>query len=98
MKSEIEALDHNDGEEPGTLQTINRRIMEMIGDQEAVLLNGRWKIYAPPNTWSGLDVARLREEEPSTYDKYFVRRKPTGSRRLTIYALHNWKEDRASRG
>lgn len=94
VKSEIDALDSTNSEEPGTLQILNKRILDVIGDQDSILLNGRWKIYAPQNTWSGLDTQRLRIEQPQLYDRYFVSHRPTGSRKLTIYAMHNWDGDK----
>jgi hypothetical protein len=88
---EIDALT-SEGDEPGALQVCTKRIKELIGvEQGDFLVNGCWKLYVSPNSWSGLDVKRLREEEPETYKKFFVDRRATGSTRLKVYAMHDGK-------
>ena len=89
--SEIEALDHDNDEDPGAIQMVTARIKELMGDHEAALVNKRWKVYCTDNTWSGLDMERLRREQPEIYEKYYISKKPTGRKRLKVYALHDGK-------
>lgn len=85
--SEIEALDDDDDEDPGALQIVTARIKELLGDHEAALVNKRWKVYCAQNTWSGLDVDRLRREQPEMYERYYIAKRPTGRKRLLVYAI-----------
>jgi predicted phage-related endonuclease len=88
--SEMEALSNesDDPDELGALQLVTRRIKELIGDQEAVLVNQHWKVYLRDHIYRGMDISRLKEEQPEIYKKYFVSR-PTGTRALRVYALHD---------
>jgi hypothetical protein len=63
----------------------------LIGDQEALLVNHRWKLYSSDNTWSGLDIARLKLEQPEIFERYFVSKRPTGTKKLRVYAIHDGK-------
>jgi hypothetical protein len=88
--SEIEALDSSDEDDLGALQLVNQRIRELLGDVEAAAVNKHWKVYTHDGTWSGLEIQRLRTEQPEVYDKYFVT-KPTGRKVMRVYALHDGK-------
>jgi predicted phage-related endonuclease len=87
--SEMEALDHDSAEDPGALQLVTKRIKELLGDTEAAAVNKHWKVYCSDHLWSGLDIARLREEQPEIYKRYFVKERPTGTKRLRVYAIHD---------
>jgi hypothetical protein len=43
-------------------------------------------VYCRPNSWSGLDIQRLRRESPETYKKFHVER-PTGKKKLQVYPV-----------
>jgi len=88
---QIEALTSEDEEFPGDLQLVTARIKELLDEigEPALLVNKRWKLYYSEGVWSGLDQKRLRAEEPAVYDKYRIDRRPTGSKRLTVYAMHD---------
>jgi hypothetical protein len=87
--SEIEALDHDsdDEEKMGALQLVNRRIRELIGDQDALLVNHRWSVTSSDGIWSGLDQSRLKQEKPELYKDFFISRRPTGRKRITVTAV-----------
>lgn len=87
--SEIQALDCDDPEDLGALQIITGRIKAMLADQEAVAVNRHWRVYCSEHLWSGLDIARLREEQPEMYKRYFIKERPTGTKRLRVYAMHD---------
>jgi predicted phage-related endonuclease len=91
IKSEIEALDSNSKEDPGALQLINERIKELIGDQDAILVNKHWKVYSFDNTWSGVDLQRLKEHYPEAYKNCYVSKRTNGTKKLAVYALHDGK-------
>lgn len=86
IMSEIEALDcdqQTETKELGAKQLINARILELLGDTEAALVNKQWRVFQRPSTWSGVDLQRLKLEDPEIYKKYQVTR-ATGKQRLTI--------------
>lgn len=85
--SEIEALTHEDDEDPGALQLVTGRIRELLGDEDAVEVNNRWTVYQSPNSWSGVDVTRLKQEQPDIYERYYVKQRPSGTKRLRVYAV-----------
>ena len=89
--SEMQALDHDDAEDPGALQLINTRIRELLGEVEAAAVNHHWKVYMHDGTWSGLDIQRLRTEQPDVYEKFFVKARPTGRKVMRVYAMRNGK-------
>lgn len=89
--SEIRALDSNDHDDPGTLQIVDQRIKDLLGDEQAALVNRHWKVYQSDTKWSGVDIARLRVEQPEIYEKYLVKGRLTGSRQLRVYAMHDGK-------
>lgn len=91
IKSELEALSSESTEDPGALQLISRRIKELLGDEEAVIVNKHWKVYLQDHLWSGIDTERLRSEQPEIFKRYYISRKPTGTRTLRVYALHDGK-------
>jgi predicted phage-related endonuclease len=87
IQGEMEALDNESEDEPGALQIVNAQIKELMGDTEAGLVNGRWRVYCRPNTWNGLDVQRMKQEAPDTYKKFYISR-PTGKKRLNVYPVN----------
>ena len=89
--SEIEALDHDNDEDPDALQLVTNRIKELMGDTEAAAVNKHWKVYCVDHLWSGLDIKRLRAEQPEIFKRYYIDKKPTGTKRLTVYAMHDGK-------
>lgn len=93
--SEIEALNSDSKSDPGALQLINKRVKELIGnDQTAIVVNDHWTVYSHEYLWNGLDQQRLKEEEPEMYKKYYVTNKPTGTRTLRVYATRVGKDDK----
>lgn len=95
IMSEIEALTSDSKVNPGALQLINKRIKELLSDEQtAVLVNDRWKVYSSEYLWNGLDQKRLREEQPKLFEHYYVKDKPTGTRTLRVYATHLEEEKR----
>jgi hypothetical protein len=89
--SEVEALDHEseDPEERGALQLVTARIKELLGPTEAAAVNQHWKVYCSEHLYSGLDISRLREEQPEIYKRYFIKERPTGTKRLRVYAMRD---------
>lgn len=86
IQSEIAALDSDKEDDPGALQLVTERIKELMGDTEAALVNGQWRVYSQPNFWSGVDQQKLRVEAPEVYKKFFVRR-ATGKKRLQVHPV-----------
>jgi predicted phage-related endonuclease len=88
-RDEIEDLTHEseDPMERGTLQLITQRIKELVGDLPGVIVNRQWKVLCTDGSWSGLDQQRLKQEQPEIYEKYFIRGKATGGKRLTVSSL-----------
>ena len=91
---EIQALDHDDEEDPGALQLVNARIRELVGDIQAAAVNRHWKLYVSDGTWSGLDIKRLHTEQPDIYDKFSVKGRPTGKKVIRVYAMNHEKAER----
>jgi predicted phage-related endonuclease len=89
IKSEIEALIGESEEDPGALILVNRRIKELLGEVDAATVNKHWRVYCSENTWSGLDVQRLKAEHPEIYKQYYISKKPTGTKQLKVYAMHD---------
>jgi len=87
--SEMEALDHDNDEDPGALQLVTKRIKALMGETEAAAVNKHWKVYCSDHLWSGLDIARLRSEQPEIYQRYYIKERPTGTKRLRVYAMHD---------
>jgi hypothetical protein len=85
--SEIEALDSDSRKDPGALQLVNERIRQLLGDEEAVEVNGRWRVYHHFGTWSGLDQSRLKFEKPDLYKDYYISGRKTEKRKLRVYAV-----------
>lgn len=94
--SEIQALDSDSEKDPGALQLVTERIKERLGDTEAAIVNKHWKVYCAENVWSGLDVQRLRQEEPEIFKRFYIDKRPTGSKRLRVYAIHDGKLPRSA--
>jgi predicted phage-related endonuclease len=90
--SEMEALDHESDTDPGALQLVTKRIRELLGDQDAVEVNDRFRVYHSEIVWSGLDQQRLRFEQPDIHKKYYITQRPTGKKRLRVYALSERKQ------
>lgn len=86
--SEMEALDHDSEQDPGALQLVTARIRELLGEHDAVEVNDRWRVYHSDNTWSGLDHERLKEKYPEAYKDCYISRRPTGRKRLRVYAVN----------
>lgn len=87
IQGELEELSHSDPETPGAYQVVTRRIKELIGDEEALLVNQHWRLYQYETKWSGLDIARLRMEQPELFEKYYISGRPTGGRTLRVYPV-----------
>lgn len=87
IRSEINALNNESEEDPGALQLVSRRIKELVGEDEALLVNSRWKVYSSDSIWSGIDSKRLKVEEPAIYERFYVRGRHTGGKRLSVYAV-----------
>lgn len=87
IRGEMEELSHEDDESPGAYQVVTRRIKDMLGDEEAVIVNKNWIVYCSEGKWSGLDIARLRQEQPEIFEKYYIAGRPTGGRVLRVYPV-----------
>lgn len=95
LKSEIKALDNDPEKESdenpvGALQLVERRIFELQKDSdgkrvERAFVLGFGKSYLTPTAWSGIEVARLKAEQPAIYEQYYVKGKLTGSETLRVY-------------
>lgn len=89
IQGELAELYSRSKDEPGALQLVTQRIKDLLGDQTAVMVNKRWIVYCYDHLWSGIDSQRLKEEEPEIYKKYYVKRKPTGTKVLRVYTTED---------
>lgn len=78
--SEKEALEES-------LELVMARIRELLGDEDAAEVSDRWRIYQTEGAWSGLDQQRLRTEEPEIFKKFYISQRPTGKKRMRVYAI-----------
>lgn len=92
IQGELAELYSKSKDEPGALQLVTSRIKDLLGDNTAVRVNKRWIVYCYDHLWSGIDSQRLKEEEPEIYKKYYIKRKPTGSKVLRVYTTRDEEE------
>lgn len=71
-------------EAENSLQEVNAKIRESLGDRQAVQC-GRFRVYYKPQTRVQIDTTRLRKEKPEVASEY---EKTIVSRPLLIRALH----------
>lgn len=95
-KKEMKQLDNDPKIETehnrrGAIQVVEEVIASLQRDQdgkriERAFVVGYGNSYLTPTAWSGIDVGRMKIEDPALYEKYFIKGKLTGGETLRTYA------------